>query len=698
MTDVLQQRENPRNATADPVPPRWQRTLAAAPDAILIPLLWLCITVSVTVMLRAFTPWLVIPVVVVASALTWRWRPTRYTVRWGWQSSLIALLGAIAWVGVNAPFASRWLTVTRDPGFLTLESIWLSRHANPNVSVSEAQQLAAQALGSNLSLSGYSFSEGVLHMQGAKLVSGLAAMVGWVGGVQGVLVANLLIGAIALITVYGLARRVVGPIWSLAATGGLAISMPFIAFTRSVYTEPIVVAVTFGGLTLLWAGYRARRWTGFVAGGALLGAGGLARIDGAAVVIGLILGLALVVAGTTGRARRSELRVYFLLASGAALVLTGLGLLGLKLDSPEYLAALSSQWHELVAATAAAFVVGVLVTVGPPWRWITVWIARHARVIGTVAVIVGVVTGIAFATRPIWHVAHHLTPGSPESTLTTALEHFEGMPIEPSRSFDEQSLTWIAMYYSWIIVAAALIGLSFAVQRALVKREPALLLAVTAIAAPSVLYLWTISITPDQIWAMRRFLPVTLPGFLVFAAWACRELVAWLLRRRNAARVTAIVVVCAVAAAGFAFPAVTWARSNLFTAVQYGGGLGQANALCRLADGRPVILVSSMSTTMIATAEAVCGVDAVGVGTKITPAQLSAAEKAFGADAPVVITLDPTSVQWVGGTVPQPASISAITTWPMTLNERPTSPSTTPTGMWAGTIGSDGEVTPFSGN
>lgn len=672
--------------------------LVAVPDAILIPLLWLCITISLTVMLRAFTPWLVVPVVVVASALTWRWRPTAYLARFGWQSSLIALLGAVAWVGVNAPFASRWVSVTRDPGFLTLEGIWLTHHSAPSMSASAAAKIAAAIPGAQAAGSGYQYADGVLYVQGAKLVPGLAAIGGWVGGTDGVLIANLVIGALALLTLYGFARRVVGPIWSLVVVGGLAISMPFVAFTRSIYTEPIVVAVTFGGLTLLWVAYRSRRWTGFVTGGALLGAGGLARIDGAAIVVGVVAGLMLAAAGTTTAARRSELRTSLLLASGSALVVTGLGLTELMVDSPGYTSDLASQWHELVAAVVAIFVIAVLVTLGRPWRWLTVWITRRARVIGVILVGVVVVVGAALVTRPLWYEGHHLAAGSAYSNLAVTLAVDQGIPTSPTRSWDEQSLTWVAMYYSWIVVGAALLGIAFALRRALLTRDPRLLVAIAVIAAPSLLYLWAISITPDQIWAMRRFLPVTLPGFLLFAAWFFRLVMAWLLRRSNPIRATAAVVAAVVAAVGFAFPAYTWKQSNLFTAVQYGGQLGQMEGVCTLLDGRPAVLVGSGSTSNLPTLRTLCGVNAVAVPGKMTAAQLSAARTAFGSQKPVVITYDPTSVAWEGGKSPAPYSSTVITSWQNVLNERPSQPVRPDVGIWAGTITVGGELAPITGD
>ncbi|GAA4187897.1 hypothetical protein GCM10022288_13480 [Gryllotalpicola kribbensis] len=672
--------------------PWWQRALTAAPDAILLPLLWLCLTVSATIIFRVFSPWLVIPVVVVASALTWRWRPRSYSGRFAWQSSLAALIGAVVWLVVNARFASQWLIVTRDPGFLTLEGVWLSKHTSPNLPAADAAALAAKIPGATVSGSAYFYSDGVLHVQGAKLVPGLVAIGGWFGGIHGVLVANLVIGAIALLLFYGLGRRMVGPIWSLAATASLAISMPFIGFTRTVYSEPVVVAVTFGGFTMLWLAYRARNRVQFALGGALIGAGGLARVDGAAITVGLVVGLALAAAGTTSTVRRRELRSAFLLAGGAAIVVTALGLYELHLDSPEYLAALRAQWHDLVKAVSAVFVLGVLVLLGPPWRWITVFLARHARVVGGVVLALVIVVGAALASRPLWYEGHHIVAGSAYSSSIKNMAQAQGLTVGPTQSFDENSLTWIAMYYSWVVVAAAVLGLGLALRHALVHREPALLFIATVIAAPSLLYLWNVSITPDQLWAMRRFLPMTLPGFVLLAAWFFHRAVLWLLARTRPVATVTAVATCLVAAGGFAFPAVSWTSSNLFTAVEYGGQLSQLNAMCKLADGRPVIVVGGFPTTVIPAIQTVCGDQVIALDKRLTTDELKNIAAVYGSSQPLLFISDPIGVPWAGGTAPAPYTSAQIQRWPSVLNERPTQPFFKQTTWRAGTIDADGKV------
>jgi hypothetical protein len=62
------------------------------------------------------------------------------------------------------------------------------------------------------------------------------------------------------------------------------------------------------------------------------------------------------------------------------------------------------------------------------------------------------------------------------------------------------------------------------------------------------LYAWRPSIDPNQVWAMRRFFPVTIPGFLLLAALGAELLAHWMNRLlfsgRDRTRLTAILAIC----------------------------------------------------------------------------------------------------------------------------------------------------------
>ncbi len=99
-----------------------------------------------------------------------------------------------------------------------------------------------------------------------------------------------------------------------------------------------------------------------------------------------------------------------------------------------------------------------------------------------------------------------------------------GLPIDPSRSYDESSVSWLAMYHGWITVLLAGAGVALLAARIVRTRDPRVAMVVVTVAAASLLYLNKISIFPDQIWAMRRFLPIIIPGLLLAAVYPLQQL------------------------------------------------------------------------------------------------------------------------------------------------------------------------------
>src|SRR4029450_7354888 len=70
-------------------------------------------------------------------------------------------------------------------------------------------------------------------------------------------------------------------------------------------------------------------------------------------------------------------------------------------------------------------------------------------------------------------------------------------------------------------------------------RRSGLALALGVFLAPTVIYLWRARAVPDQMWVMRRFLPVTIPGVAI----ACFAVLGIMWRTRDVLfRVVAVLV------------------------------------------------------------------------------------------------------------------------------------------------------------
>ena len=112
---------------------------------------------------------------------------------------------------------------------------------------------------------------------------------------------------------------------------------PMLYFTRTPFTEPTNIVLTFAGLAVAWDALRHPRTSRFALAGGLLGATALARIDGGAVAAGLLLGLGLVAAGSRDPARRRALVRGFVAATLSALSMVMLGYLDVQVNSTGYL-------------------------------------------------------------------------------------------------------------------------------------------------------------------------------------------------------------------------------------------------------------------------------------------------------------------------------------------------------------------------
>ena len=345
----------------------------------------------------------------------------------------------------------------------------------------------------------------------------------WAGGTTGLLVANAVVGGLALLCVFCFGARLTGrPGWSLVATLALAVCLPQVHFSRDTFSELPAQLLFFAGLALLWDAVRLRRAAAALVAGLVLGISCVARIDAFVslpplVVVATVLALA-------GMAR-----VGAALVAGTA-VGALLGLLDATVGSPAYL---SLQWDELRLVLLLLGVTSALclVVARRPARVLALWDRLRGRVLaGAGAGAVALLALYAAVLRPSLETGRHLSPTQP--TAIAVLQEAAGRTVDPLRSYDELSLTWLSWYSGWPAVALGVLGLCALVwrllrrpatpaqaQSALLALAPVLLLVTT-----SALYLWRPSIIPVQYWATRRFLPLTLPGLLLCAAWLVAHL------------------------------------------------------------------------------------------------------------------------------------------------------------------------------
>lgn len=670
---------------------RGARALLALPDRLPVLLGALALAGLLTVLAGVFRPWTVLPLAVLLAAASWRWVPAAPAVtRSGLWSTGVVLVGCAVWVGWGLRHLAEYVVVNRDPGFLTLQALWLVDHPSAPIPVGSAA--GAAVAGADAGTEAFFLADGALHAQGNKMLPALLAMPGWIAGETGVRAGNLLIGAVALLAVFAAARRLAGPVLAVVPTVALACCLPFLVGTRAAYTEPLTVAFLAGGVTVALGGWRGRSTGSAVLVGLLFGAIATARIDGAVAVVGLVVGavLAALVPSTAVERRTGAGRALAAVVSAAAM--TALGLADVLRLSPEYVREHDSQLTALLSVTAVTVVVGLLVLAVPD-RWLRpgrAVVVRSRRGLGFAAGLAVLLVAVVLASRPLWWQGRWTDAGSGYGLAVQLLQSAAGQPLDAARSYDEQTVTWMVWYLGLAAVVLGFAGLAELLRRAVSGRDPALLVVVAVIGVAAVFPLVRISITPDQVWAARRLLPATFPGLLIAAT-----ALLGLLGRPGRAVVLRRAVAVGLAAALVAVPVSTWRPGASVT--ELSGRSTQAHAVCDALAAQGVdriVWTHSSPFRYLATLRVVCDVEVVEFDGTADPGQLAAVYAAWGGGSVAVGSFDPADYAWtqaptssVGGT--------ESTTLGRSLVGVPTTVDTTWSEIWLGTLRADGSVDPF---
>ena len=663
---------------------RVRSVVVALPDRIQLVFLSVATALGIAVTLGIFRPLVVIPLIIVLTTLAWRWMPVGYArTRNAFLGAIGAIGVAIVWVGINIPFASQLFEVRRDPGIYTVTGIWLIDNPSPTIPVQRQLELAEglpHAAG-ELGLF-HALPSGVVQLQGGDLLPAFMGMFGWVGGVPAALAANIVLGGVALIALYALARRVVGPIWALLPVVVLGFGMPMMYLSRAPYSEIIMLAVGIGGLIWLMSALKRGRTIDFAVAGAFFGVAGFTRADGPLALFGVQAALIVLSFGFIAADKRARTARGTVVFSIVAIAFLAAGLLDLVIHKPAYVAVQTVEiallWAGLLAISAASIVL---------WRFAarrTDVTPQANRRFAIVAASITAVVLVFWWSRPLWMV-NHFQRGTGHQAVRN-LQRFEGLPIEDSRSFEEYTFDWIGWYFGPPLLITAIVGMVLLIFVAVRRRRYGLLMIVAVTLAAAALYFTRVNITPDQPWAYRRILPLITPGFFIAATYALYRL--WNLGpiRKIAARWFKIAAVAI--ASTFLIAPVIVANSLLITP----DGDGQYNeiaTICESIDGDAVILSNAGQPWSYAlTLRTVCGVDVVTVSENITQDELATIVERIGKPT--------TTVVWAEGTIPggeklgEPLITLKAPFWTQQLMKTPQGPNFSRRELWIGAVGTDG--------
>lgn len=520
----------------------------------------------------------------------------------------VALTAAVG----NAMLPGEHLQTGRDGGTYTATAGWIASDGGLLIDAQappfdDSAGLGFDAAGFHSMVDG-----GPLYAQFMHAFPAMMATVDEAAGLDAMVRLNGVLGGVALLSLYAFGERLLRPWAALLAQVAMALNLVFVYFTRAPFSELLMFGMLFGGLWALDQAVGLRdRSVGFVAG-LLLGATFLARLDG--LVILLMLALALLPPLVTGRLRRVAPA-----ALGGIAAMSAFAAVDLFVFAPFYV----TLHVEFLVPLGLAFVLVGLLAFGagtdPGRRLVHGLLRRRAQVATAVAALILVAGVYAYVLRPELVVS---TWG--RTTPIGWLQQREGEAVNEARTYAEQSARWLGWYLGLPALAAGVLGWAGLVRTTIARRVGRLVPFLLSFSGLLVLYVWRPSITPDHIWADRRFLPVVLPGLLLCAGWLLDRL--W-----DAATATRWPAAVRVAVAGIAALVVVLPlRLTLPVAdLHEEAGLADdvAAACARLGDDAALLLLDEDATAMHYRAtqplRAHCGVPAAWAPETISDERIS---------------------------------------------------------------------------
>jgi 4-amino-4-deoxy-L-arabinose transferase-like glycosyltransferase len=472
---------------------------------------------------------LYIALVVLPAAIFIYHKIPKQTISKGTKLVLLAVYAFVfIWMLFNAYYASQHIQTDRDPATYATAAVWLVNNESLYIPKTELSQNFTAITDSSAGFISSKINDDDIHAQGSHLLPILLSLPAKILGVSFVFKANAFIGAIALLAVFGVARFFVRDRWALLAPVVLGSTLPMIYFTRDTYTEPLMMAFVFAGISLtIIAAAKSSTWLWAIAG-ITVGASALVRIDAPMVFPAFIIAVAayLIVASKNDRLiKLKQTFIYMFLM----LTLLYIGFLDItNLSSAYYYSQRESIIFELIAI--AVSLIGVAITVFIAWNTKIFKHLNHFTKSWRGKAAFGSVIGLAvfLVIRPLWMTGYRVS----EISVTGELQSKLGYAIDPARNYAEYTVEWLSWYAGIPLVIFGFIGAALIASKMLYSKNIKWVVLFAVVMSVSIFYFMRPNITPDQIWAIRRFLPVVIPGFIVMGVYAS-EYIYNIIKNRN---------------------------------------------------------------------------------------------------------------------------------------------------------------------
>lgn len=155
---------------------------------------------------------------------------------------------------------------------------------------------------------------------------------------------------------------------------------------------------------------------------------------------------------------------------------------------------------------------------------------------------------IVFIVVTLFLFAYFIRPHLSPFSIIKLPGHF----LDGTRTFQEDSLVNLSYYLSVPIIFLGLIGWLYALKKIIFEKDSRWILPVFIVGGFSALYLYNPNISPDQFWAIRRFVPIIIPGFILFAFYSSELIINFIMQRFKSTNIIkAVVAIIGVYMIGF---------------------------------------------------------------------------------------------------------------------------------------------------
>lgn len=553
------------------------------------------------------------------------WRPDRDRDAPRQVRNWVVLAGVVVIAAATVTsllYHGQYVLTNRDPGIYSNGGGWIAQHGNLVLDsrrgvLDGMKNLQSIGLGQS-TLTG---DDTRLEIQGAHLFPVFLAFGFWVAGAYGLFAVPAILGGIALALIFLVGLRLLPDWMALTVVTAVAVDFAWIYAVRSVLSEPLMTLFAFAGVAFTAQALAARSIPRLFVSGLVVAISLMIRLDAGVAVLLMLPAVAFLLARSSRRSPGVGPGPWLSFGwfVGGWLIPAVLGWLDLNEFARFYLFFNGSQFRLVERALSASLLMAILVlalstkvTSGDRpllVRLRALWARRRSAlgVVGAGAVLV--VAAVAWWIRPL--LGQHLTfVGGPGAAGMEAIQKRDGLPLSGNRTYDELSISEIGWYVGPLVMLGAFLAVAVLVRRFVSGRlHDEMALFVALVVPITALYLYRPSIYPDQPWAIRRFVPVTIPGLLVLAAW----LGIWLIRRSSASGLLQNISLrrgayAAVVAIALLPPLlVSW---PLRSARWEAGGIGGMNRLCSAIGPHGVAILSlEIGSQMLPAVRGFCAPD-----------------------------------------------------------------------------------------